>query len=81
MRVQLTEPFIKAYAGLPQQIQKLYGKQLGLLLTNFHHPSLNTKIYDSRLRLLQGRVNDSYRFYFLVRGEEVVMLGIGAHPK
>ena len=81
MRVQLTEPFVGAFKKMPQPVQKLFGKQLGLLLSNFHHPSLRTKIYDSQRRLWQGRVNDSYRFYFTIEGDYLVMHGIGPHPK
>lgn len=77
----MTEPFASAYLKVPQPIQKAFGKQLGLLLSNLSHPSLNAKIYDSQRRLWQARVDRSYRFYFTVEDNTIVLHGIGPHPK
>ncbi len=76
----MTEPFIKAFSKLPQDKQKLFGKQFGLLLNDFRHPSLNTKIYDASRRMWQARVDQGYRFYFEIEGNLIILHGIGPHP-
>lgn len=80
MKVAMTEPFVKAFVKLPQPVQKLFGKQLALLLSNLRHPSLDAKVYDSRMRLWQARVDKGYRFYFTLEPDTLVLHGIGPHP-
>lgn len=81
MKVTMTEPFVKAFLKLPSNIQKTFGKQLALLLSNLSHPSLNAKIFDSQKRLWQARVDRSYRFYFTLEDAMIILHGIGPHPK
>lgn len=81
MKVAMTEPFVKAFLKLPQATQKLFGKQLALLLTDLRHPSLDAKVYDGRQRLWQARVDRGYRFYFTLETDTLVLHGIGPHPK
>jgi mRNA-degrading endonuclease RelE of RelBE toxin-antitoxin system len=38
-----TKTFVRDYRKLPQDIQELMDKQLGLFLSNPKHPSLNMK--------------------------------------
>lgn len=43
MKLLFTKNFVRDYRKLPQHIQELTDKQLGLLLSNPQHPSLNLK--------------------------------------
>ena len=56
-------------------------KQLALLRSNLRHPSLQTKKYDERNDVWQGRVNRSYRFYFRIIGNRYRILMVIPHPK
>jgi len=40
MKVEMTDHFVQSFLGLPQPIQKAFGKQLGFLLKDIRHPSL-----------------------------------------
>ncbi|MBI5505108.1 MAG: hypothetical protein HY899_09925 [Deltaproteobacteria bacterium] len=62
-------------------IQRAFEKQLGLMLDNPRHPSLNTKKYDDASGIWQGRVTLSWRFYFTIDGDVFTLLTIRAHPK
>ena len=43
MKLLFTKTFVRDYRKLPQDIQELTDKQLGLLLSNPKHRSLNMK--------------------------------------
>jgi len=45
MKVFFSDRFTKSFAEAPEQVQKTFGKQLGHLLRNLRHPSLNAKKY------------------------------------
>jgi mRNA interferase RelE/StbE len=62
-------------------VRKALGKQLGFLLDNPRHPSLRTKKIDVENDVWQARVNRSWRFYFVIRGDEYVVVSIIPHPK
>ena len=81
MKLRFTERADKDYAALPKEIRKALAKQLGFLLENLNHPSLNAKKYREANGIWQGRVNRSWRFYFLIQGDEYVILSIVPHPK
>jgi mRNA-degrading endonuclease RelE of RelBE toxin-antitoxin system len=81
MRVELTQHFTRQFEKIPERAQKDFGKQLGHLLRNSRHPSLDTKKFDEARGVLQARVNDDYRFYFRVEKDTYVFLEIGPHPK
>lgn len=81
MKVRLTERADKDYAALGPALRKAFGKQLGFLLTQLTHPSLRAKKYDEAKDIRQARVNRSWRFYFVIRGDEYVILSIIPHPK
>ena len=46
MRFVFTAPFMRDYHKLSLDIQKLFDKQLELLLSNFRHPGLQARIVD-----------------------------------
>ncbi len=62
MNLLFTKPFIRAYRDLPQRIQRLTDKQIGLLLTNPQHPSLRIKNMEDPRVIWEGRITHSYRF-------------------
>ena len=77
MRVRFTERADKDYAQLPPTVRKVFAKQLDLLLTNFRHPSLRAKKYDQSKNRWQARVNDDWRFYFIIKDDAYIL----RHPK
>jgi hypothetical protein len=56
-------------------------KQLGFLLNQLRHPSLRAKKYDEANHIGQARVNRNWRFYFVILGDEYVILSIIPPPK
>ena len=79
MSVILTDPFINQLVAAPPHIQKLFGKQLSLLLRDFRHTSLRSKRFDGER--FQARINDDWRFYYRKDGDVYVLLSIISHPK
>lgn len=81
MKVSFADRADKDYAAMPAEVRKAFKKQLGFLLNKLNHPSLRAKKYDERNDIWQGRVNRSWRFYFVIRGDEYVILSIIPHSK
>jgi mRNA-degrading endonuclease RelE of RelBE toxin-antitoxin system len=81
MKFRLTAKAERDYSALSSSLQARVDKQLTLLLQNLRHPSLQAKKYDEARDLWQGRVNQSYRFYFQIEGDTFVILAITKHPK
>jgi mRNA-degrading endonuclease RelE of RelBE toxin-antitoxin system len=81
MKVRFTERADRDYAALNREVRKAFQKQLRFLLANLRHPSLRAKKYDETSGIWQGRVNRSWRFYFVIQGDEYVVLSILQHPK
>ena len=81
MKLRFTERADRDYAGLSAAVRKVLGKQLGFLLENLRHPSLRAKKTDESNDIWQDRVNRNWRFYFVIRGDEYVVLSIIPHPK
>jgi plasmid maintenance system killer protein len=81
MKLIRTTHFEQNYAKAPPQVQRAFDKQSWLLLQNLHHPSLRAKKYDESQGLWQARVNKDWRFYFLIRNDEYLIVNIIPHPK
>lgn len=79
MTVVFNEHFTGQFTKAPQQIQKLFGKQLGFLLADLRHPSLHAKIVDETKRIWQARVDGGWRFYFQIEGYTYKMIEIKRH--
>ena len=62
-------------------VKKAFDKQALLLAENLQHPSLRAKKYDEGHDIWQARVNRDWRFYFVIQGDEYVILGMTPHPK
>jgi len=73
--------FVRSYHKLPVRLRKKFDKQLIILIKNLRHPSLRAKKYDEARGVWQARVDNSYRFYFLIRKDLYVLLNIKPHPK
>ncbi len=77
--VEMTPHFVRSFSTLPADVQKAFGKQLGLLLRDSTHPSLDLKLYDRERGIWQARVTRAYRFYFTVAGNLATLLEIKHH--
>jgi mRNA-degrading endonuclease RelE of RelBE toxin-antitoxin system len=79
MKLLFTKTFIRDYRKLPREIQNTTDKQLGLLLSNPQHPSLNLKKMQDPRGIWEGRVTASYRFTFQIEEESYILRKIGSH--
>ncbi len=79
MKLLFTKNFVREYRKLPQQIQKATDKQLGLLLSNPQHTSLNIKKMQDPRNIWEGRVTESYRFTFQIEEGTYVLRKVGTH--
>jgi len=71
----------KEFRALSKELQAVTKKQFSFLLANINHPSLRAKKYDEEDDVWQGRINRSYRFYFVIEGDTYFIVGITKHPK
>ena len=67
MKLLFTKTFVRDYRKLPSEVQRAADKQLGLLLSNSQHPSLNLKKMNDPRKIWEGRITASYRFTPLER--------------
>jgi mRNA-degrading endonuclease RelE of RelBE toxin-antitoxin system len=81
MTASFTLRFRKQYQQLSAERQAKFDKQLDFLLANIRHPSLRAKKYDETNDIWQARVDDGYRFYFQIDGDNYLLLSIIPHPK
>ena len=81
MKAAFSQRFIRQYANLSEDRKAKVDKQLGFLLTNLRHPSLRAKKYDEARDIWQARLDENYRFYFLIEGDTYRLLSIIPHPK
>ncbi len=81
MRLAFSPHFVRSYGKAPAAVRRAFDKQSALLLDNLHHPSLRAKKYGVAGDVWQARVNDSWRFYFTIEGDEYRLHELRAHPK
>jgi mRNA-degrading endonuclease RelE of RelBE toxin-antitoxin system len=79
MRLFFTKTFVRDYHDLPREIQTTIDKQLGLLLSNPRHASLNIKKMNDPRNIWEGKVTASYRFTFQREGDAYIMRKVGTH--
>jgi mRNA-degrading endonuclease RelE of RelBE toxin-antitoxin system len=79
MKLLFSKNFIRDYRSLPLPIQKTADKQLGFLLTNLHHPSLNVKKMQGYFDIWEGRITYSYRFTFKIEKDVYALRRVGKH--
>jgi hypothetical protein len=83
MRAVVPEKFARQLAEAQPAVQRSFIKQLGYLLRDRKHPSLDAKKFpeSSDPDLWQARVNDDWRFYFKIVGDAYHLDSIKRHPK
>ena len=69
MRVEFSEKVQSKYNILPVAISKAFRKQVEFLKSNLRHPSLHAKKYDQASDVWQARINNDWRFYFLIKND------------
>lgn len=79
MKLAFSKRFIKDYRRLPASIQKAAEKQFERLLSDFNHPSLNTKKMQDPRDIWEGRVTKGYRFTFQIYKDFYFLRRIGTH--
>lgn len=79
MKLVFTKTFVRDYRKLPQDIRELTDKQLGLLLSNAKHPSLNLKKMKDPRDVWEGRITLSHRFTFQIMEDLYVLRKVGTH--
>jgi plasmid maintenance system killer protein len=62
-------------------VQREFGKQLGNLLRDLRHHSLQAKKYDAAQGIWQARVKGGWRFCFRIEEDLYHLLDITPHPK
>ena len=81
MKWQHSDRSKEDYDGLQPNIRKAFDKQVALLAGNLQHPSLYAKKYDESQDLRQARINQAWRFYFLIEDDTYIIVRIIPHPK
>jgi len=81
MKIDLTIKASKIYKKLSIDIKKALKKQMFLLETDLRHPSLRAKKYDEAGGVWQARINDDWRFYFVIEKDIITLIHISKHPK
>lgn len=70
-----------AYERLPALIRRKAEKQFDFLVRDLRHPSLHAKKYDEANGIWQGRIDRSWRFYFVIVDSLYFIFDIRVHPK
>jgi len=73
-----TSKFRKQFKHLPKSLQKKFNQKLPLLLANSKHPSFRARKMTG-IERFEARLTIHYRFTYVVRGRECVLLSIGPH--
>ena len=79
MKLFFTGEFKRNYKKLPASLRKQAEKQLGLLITDFRHPSLRSRKMVGYKDVFEARVSRGYRMRYVIVGEKTIMLTIGPH--
>jgi hypothetical protein len=79
MTVQTTRPFDRDYARLPTGLKDRVDRQIALLLSDPHHPSLRLKKMEGTLSIWEARVTRSYRLTLEIRGDTYILRRVGPH--
>ena len=82
MKVDYNNPrVVDQLKDAPPNVTKAFLKQIRFLAVDLHHPSLRAKKYDESRDLWQARVNDDWRFYFVIQNDTCIVLDVIPHPK
>lgn len=50
-------------------------------MQDLRHPSLRAKKYDESRDVWQARINDDWRFYFMILNDIYILISMTSHPK
>jgi mRNA interferase RelE/StbE len=81
MRADYSARAGKTLQRLPPNVRRALFKQVKFLEHDLRHPSLRAKKYDQSQDLWQARVNQDWRFYFLIQDDIYYIVDIIPHPK
>ena len=81
MRIDYTEHTLDHLKSAPVLVRKAFYKQIKFLGQNIRHPSLHAKKYDEATGLWQARITQSWRFYFVIKADEYIIVAIKNHSK
>lgn len=81
MQIVFTKRADRDLGALSPALQERVTKQVDFLVKDLRHPSVRTKKFDESQGVWQGRVDRSYRFYFVISGDVYAILSITKHPK
>lgn len=79
MKIFYTPKFKEGFGKLSRPIREKFYKQARHLLRNLRHPSLHAKKYDEPRGIWQARADRQFRFYFIIDGENYILLDIKKH--
>lgn len=81
MNLNYTVGFLRCYEKLTLDIRNQIDKQLALLASDPHHPSLRTHKRRGEDDVWQARITRSYRLYFKMEGDIITLVSVGPHDK
>ncbi|MFH1170898.1 MAG: hypothetical protein V1704_05045 [Candidatus Vogelbacteria bacterium] len=79
MKHVFSDHFVRQLKKLPMVVERKFYKQLKYLLADIRYPSLRTKKFDETQGIWQARVDDHYRFYFIIDNDAYVLFNILPH--
>jgi len=79
MNYRPTRRFERSFKKFQAEVKNAFKKQISLLLKDLRHPSLRAKKYDESHDVWQARVTHNVRFYFVIDGNEYVLIDIEKH--
>ena len=73
--------FLKNYKELSAELREQLDKQLAFLAIDPHHPSLRIHKRRGEKDIWQARITQSYRLFFRMQGDTIILLAVGPHEK
>lgn len=81
MKIEYYPGFKDNLGKFSRGVREKFYKQIGYLLRDLRHPSLRAKKYDESRGIWQARIDKNVRLYFLIEGDQYILLEIREHPK
>lgn len=81
MRLDYTDKALKVLGKIPMPLCKAFYKQAAFLQQDLQYPSLRAKKFNESNDVWQARVNNDWRFYFLIKNDVYIILDLSKHPK
>lgn len=79
MRSHVNERFRRAFAALPEAIQKKTREAYALWTQDPRHPSLRFKKIHDSLPIFSARIDRDWRAVGILKGSDMVWFWIGSH--